>query len=116
MALSLMKVPPAVITLLCVWSVMTLNTTADVTMSYRVVLAPDGTTLCAADKPSYTVSVNEIQGIPSGVPDTVRCGYHCTGRNCTGFNYRPNDVTQCHMYNFTTTHCAVEPGCYHYEV
>ena len=74
--------------------------------SFHSVVTSNGFSLCAVDNPSYSMSVDDILGIPFGVPDQVRCGYACTvetvGDPCLAFNVINS---QCQFYNSTTNHC-----------
>ena len=86
--------------------------------SFFPVKMPNGFSMCAIDRPTYSISVNDIPGIPFGVPNEVRCAYQCTAMNpavsCMAFNV--ND-THCQFYNSTTNHCfAASTTCVYVQV
>ena len=81
----------------------------------------NGSPLCAADVPTIAVPVDSLDGIPSPVPNVVRCGFACTGfSNCISFNYVVSPVAQCELYTFVPRNCTsmVSTGsnCRHFEV
>ena len=77
----------------------------------------DGLSLCALDRPSYSILVSEVLGVPDGVPDELRCGYQCSSDdNCAaGFNYLENG--QCQFYAVPPVNCTAQmQTCKYYEV
>ena len=86
--------------------------------SFHPVRTLDGFSTCAVDRPAYSVSVDDIVGIPFGVPNEVLCAYQCSVKNpvvsCMAFNV--ND-THCQFYNSTTNHCfAASTTCVYVQV
>jgi len=102
-----------------------LTTGADAqAISFRPLAAANGSTLCAVNGPTSSISVCDIHGLTAGVPDEVGCAFQCTGLNvtgagCTAFNYVDNGTSgeMCHFYRYRPSRCVVgSPGCLHYEV
>ena len=98
--------------------------------SFLPVTSSDGSTLCAVDTPSQSMSVRDVAGIPSdeAVPDSVRCAYHCSettggdGSYC-GFNLVDGGLNSgsawCQFYyNRPPVKCEVSAAeaCRLYEV
>ena len=74
---------------------------------------------CANDVPSSVIMVNDIIGLPQGVPDVVRCSYFCTSQSsCSSFNIRQGSPRQCEGFNFIPRNCSVTKpdNCQHFEV
>ena len=95
-------------------------TTAFNQKSFRPVFDTSGETrLCANDLPSTFTMVDDIVGIPQGVPDVGRCSYFCTSQlKCTSFNIRQGPPRQCEGFNFTPRNCSATSSddCQHFEV
>jgi hypothetical protein len=86
--------------------------------SCNLIKTPDGLPLCALDSPSYSVHVDKILGVPDGVPDELRCGYHCfslADDKCSaGFNYV--DDGHCQFYSAPPVNCTTQrQTCRYYE-
>jgi hypothetical protein len=85
---------------------------------------PNGSSLCAMDTPFHSISVNDIVGIPPGLPPQLQCAFYCTeeysNAACNAFNYVGNGFNsgQCQFYNASQqTHCSVtRNNCLHYRV
>ena len=75
--------------------------------------------LCADDVPSSVIMVDDIVGIPHGVPGVVRCSYFCANQSdCTSFNIRHTLPDRCEGFNFIPRTCSMAPeyNCQHFEV
>jgi hypothetical protein len=78
--------------------------------------------LCATDPPSAIFSLTDVSvGVPVGVPESVICGFSCTGyENCSSYNYRklPASSAQCELFNYSFKTCIVSSNslCQHYQV
>jgi len=86
-------------------------------MSSHNVRIGNGFTLCAVDKPSFSSFIDDILGIPAGVPNDVRCAFHCTEKSrepCLAFNVIGSE---CQFYNSTSNHCfAASTTCVYNQV
>ena len=87
--------------------------------SIYLIKNPDGLPLCVLDSPSYSVLVDEILGVPDGVPGVLRCGYKCSSRTndecAAGFNYVEDG--QCQFYAAPPVNCTTQTQtCRYYEV
>jgi hypothetical protein len=90
---------------------------SETSKSFHPVRAPDGFSMCAVDRPAYSMSADDIIGIPPGIPNEVRCAYECTANtaiSCMAFNV--NNM-HCQFYNNTTDHCfAASTTCVYVQV
>jgi hypothetical protein len=86
---------------------------------------------CALTRPTAVFPISDVIGIPDGVPEAVTCGFLCSNYvNCTGYNYKSNDVTsvrrplsgqtgQCELFDYTPRDCATgvtKANCASYQV
>ena len=92
-------------------------------LAFRPVTSFSGSSCCAIDTTSYTLLiVDDIVGIPAGVPGPVQCAHYCKSLNatggCAGFNYlKQSSVRQCRFYNTAPNDCfTTTSGCAYYEV
>jgi hypothetical protein len=103
-------------------TVVAVDSTGRRPLVFRPVKSFNGSTCCAIDTTSFTLPVDDIVGIPAGVPGAVQCAYYCESLNgtggCAGFNYlTQTPVRQCRFYNTAPNDCfATTSGCAYYEV
>jgi hypothetical protein len=90
----------------------------------RVKFLKDGANLCAANTPSASITVEDIEKqfpMQFETPNAVRCAffYETTSdaafANSVGFNYR-DDVRRCEYFSTVPTNCTREKGCSYFSV
>ena len=93
------------------------------TKTFKPLLSIYGSSECAMDSPTAVVPLSKLQvGIPSGVPESVRCAFSCERfQSCTSYNYRKlqnaaNDGGQCELYTVSPMNCSIDDSCQHYQV
>jgi hypothetical protein len=86
-------------------------------LSFLPSLTSNGSPLCAVGYPSSTLKVDDIIGIPNGVPGATKCAFYCTGlnskTNCTGYNYLTSGL--CQFFSNLLSYCdSTIRGCSYY--
>lgn len=90
-------------------------------LSVRPMKLPDGSSMCALDKPFKSTRVADVAGFPPGVPGPVLCTYRCTEMSrddgCIGFNYVEDEFgARCQFHNTISTTFDCHPSCTYYQV
>ena len=88
--------------------------------SFQRTFLPNGTTLCAQDKPDSVVSLEQLNTglrLASGVclRDEEKCAWHCQNNgNCTSFNY--NGIkSQCEEFYRDPVNYTLSDSCTYFQ-